>query len=280
MKNNGVVRIRAYYPSFSTGEKRIADYMLANLAEIQHSTISELSNNCHTSTASISRFVKRIGYSSYRDFLFNLATTNNKSTTLLTKIDNRDSVMEVAKKTFNGAINSLQSTKDILSEESLTQASLILAHTKHVVFFGLGGSSVVAQSGYYKFLRTSLDCSYHPDFDIQLTQAVRMDEQQCAIVISNSGKNHQTLQVVDQLVAHHVPIIAITSAPESQLTHQADVSLISVAGETNHQSESLSSLMSQLAIMDSLFLLSFMDQVEKNTALIAQVKEVIDNTRK
>ncbi|KRM13302.1 transcription regulator [Paucilactobacillus suebicus DSM 5007 = KCTC 3549] len=280
VKNNGVVRIRAYYPSFSHGEQRIADYMLDNLSTIQRCTISELSNNCHTSTASISRFVKRIGYSNYRDFLFNLATTDEKENDLMAEIGQKDSTVEIVEKTFNGAINALKSTKQMLSEKRLVQAVNILKHTKKIAFFGLGGSSIVALNGYHKFLRTSIDCEYYPDFDIQLMQAVKMTSDQCAIVVSHSGENRQTVEIATQLRARHVPVIAITSAPDSDLAQTADVTLISVGEQVNKHAESLSSLMAQLTIVDSLFLATATDNSEKTTKVIKDVRQVIDSTRK
>lgn len=280
MKNNGVVRIKAYYPSFSHGEQRIADYMLANLDTIQRNTISELANNCHTSTASISRFVKRIGYSNYRDFLFNLATTDKDEHKLSSEIQQKDSATLIAEKTFNGAINALQSTKTMLSDGKLNQAVALLDRAQRVTFFGLGGSSIVALNGYHKFLRTSLDCQYHPDFDIQLMQAVKMTADQCAIIISHSGENQQTLTIAQELQRRHVPIIVITSAPESTLAQLATVALISVAEQINERAENLSALIAQLTIMDSLFLANATDHADKTTQVIDAVNTTIKQTYK
>lgn len=280
LKNNGVVRIKAYYPSFSHGEQKIADYMLANLDTIQRNTISELANNCHTSTASISRFVKRIGYSNYRDFLFNLATTDKAPSSLTEMIEQRDTAARITEKTFNGAINALQSTKAMLNERQLNQAVALISKAQRVTFFGLGGSSIVALNGYHKFLRTSLDCQYHSDFDIQMMQAVKMTKKECAIIISHSGENNQTVAIARRLHQQRVPMIVISSSPDSSLAQLAEIRLISVAENINERAENLSSLVAQLTIMDSLFLAVATEQADETAKVIDEVNQAINQTYK
>ncbi|WP_137597297.1 MurR/RpiR family transcriptional regulator [Paucilactobacillus kaifaensis] len=277
MVEDSIVSIKAYYNGFSGNEKRIAEYVIKHAATVQELTISDLAKKCNTSTASISRFVKHIGYLNYREFLMEMP--KNTYGDIFSEIEESDSDLQITEKTFNGAINALKATKKMIDKSKIKQASELLRRTKRLGFFGLGGSSIVALDGFHKFLRTSLDCEYHPDFDIQLMQAVKLTDEDCAIVVSHSGRNKQTLLAVQQLQQRHVPIIAITSFPTSELAQNADVALISVAEEVNFRSESMSSLMAQLTIMDSLFMMTAIHHTEQTECIISDVRAVMNKTR-
>lgn len=277
MVQNSLVSIKAYYKGFSGNEKKIATYILKHCTAVQEMTIIDLAQQCQTSTASISRFVKRIGYLSYREFLMELPKQTGGD--VFSEVEETDSAPQIAAKTFNGAINALKETKNMLDDAKIKQAAKLLQNTQRLAFFGLGGSSIVALDGFHKFLRTSLDCEYHPDFDIQLMQAVKLAKEDCAIVVSHSGKNQETMLVVKELKQRAVPIIAITSFPTSELAQTADVTIISVAEEVNIRTESMSSLMAQLAIMDSLFMMTVVKNKGKTGEIIQGVRKVIDQTR-
>ena len=153
------------------------------------------------------------------------------------------------------------------------------AHT--LSFFGFGGSSIVALDGYHKFLRTTVQPQFHPDVDIQLMQAVKMTKDDVAIIVSHSGRNHDTLMIADQLRANHVPMIAITSYPASSLAKKCNIVFQSVAEEVNYRSESMSSLIAQLTIMDSLFTLVGAQgaRTQSGEGLLKDVRHAMATTR-
>lgn len=277
MVEDSLVSIKAYYNGFSDNEKKIASYVVKHAAIIQELTISDLAKKCQTSTASISRFVKHIGYLNYREFLMEMPKSTYGD--VFSEIEEDDSDTQITEKTFNGAINALKATKKMLDKNKVKQAAKFLQHTNKLSFFGLGGSSIVALDGFHKFIRTSLECEYHPDFDIQLMQAVKLTKDDCAIVVSHSGKNQQTMLVAKELKKRHVPIIAITSYPTSELAQIADVALIAVAEEVNFRSESMSSLMAQLTIMDSLFMMTAIYHTDKTENILRDVRGIMQKTR-
>lgn len=56
------------YSELSKNHKVIADYVLENYVDVAFMTITELGENTQTSAATITRFVKELGYKSYSDF--------------------------------------------------------------------------------------------------------------------------------------------------------------------------------------------------------------------
>jgi RpiR family carbohydrate utilization transcriptional regulator len=279
MAQSGIARIRAMRERLSGSDEKIADFIIDNPIDSRAYTIQELAAATGLSTATISRFVKRIGYSSFREFSLSLAVTIPSESSFFGEVDEDDDTAEIVAKVFSGAQNALTSTVDLIKPEAFEKAADWLIGARRVGLFGIGGSSIVAFSGYHKFLRTPVDVEQHPDYDVQLMQAVRMTPDDVAIVISHSGRNHDTLSIARQLQENGVRIIAITAFPNSELAKIANLVLASAAEEINIRSESMSSLIAQLTIMDSLFTLVGVQLGGETQNVLDKMRAAIENTR-
>ena len=279
MSQSGFTRIRSLRDQLSSSDEKIAAFILANPEEIRSLTIQGLANAVGLSTATISRFVKRVGFGSFREFSLSLAVVTQSDDTFFGEIDEEDDTHEIVQKVFSGASNALTATVNLIKTNDWATAIKWLVGARRVGLFGIGGSSIVALDGYHKLLRTPLDVEQHPDYDVQLMQAVRMRPQDTAIVISHSGRNHDTLTIARQLKANGVKIIAITAYPQAELAKLADLVLASSAEEVNIRSESMSSLIAQITIMDSLFTLVGVQLGDKTQQVVDEMRTAIESTR-
>lgn len=280
MTQSGFSRIRSFLNQLSGSDEKIAHYILNHENEIQKMTIQEMADATSLSTATISRFVKRIGYSSFREFSLSLAISTPTNSTFFGEINEQDDTHQIIQKVFSGAENALKATNEVISDDDLATAADWIASARKVGFFGIGGSSLVAFNAYHKFLRTPVQGFQHPDYDIQVMEAVRMTNEDVALVISHSGRNHDTLSVMQHLQAHGVKTIAITAFPNSEIAKNADLVLASAAEEVNIRSESMSSLIAQLTIVDTLFTLVGVQMGDKTAAVVDEIRDAIEQTRK
>lgn len=268
--------------SYNQTEQKLVSYIINNMSAAAQDTIQSMAEKSSVSTASISRFVKKIGFNSYRDFSVNLASYQRSKppVDLFGEITDDDNTKEITRKVFSGAQNALTMTLDSLSVDKLDQALDWLISAKRVGFFGIGGSSIVAFNAYHKFLRTPIDVISHQDYDIQLMQAVKLTPQDTAVVISHSGRNDDTLFLAQKLKENNVPFIAITSFPDSPLAKMADIALFSLAEEVNYRSESMSSLIAQLTFVDTLFTLAGSKLPKATQSVVDTMRNVIEGTRR
>ncbi|KGO32330.1 MurR/RpiR family transcriptional regulator [Oenococcus alcoholitolerans] len=273
-------KIRSVYEKLHPTEKKIAEYILAHQDISADATIQNLANRIGTSTASISRFAKHLGYPSFRDFSIAIsASQKSSSSDFFTEIDHEDSSTRVVDKLFKAGISALRSTASNLRVKDLEKAVDWLIGSQKTGFFGIGGSSIVAFNAYHKFLRTPLNIVSHPDYDIQIMQAAHLNEKCLGIVISHSGRNQDTLLVENKLRENGCKIIAITAFPESPVAKNADLVLNSYSEEVNFRQESMSSLIAQITIIDTLFTLVG-HRLEKDTSrVITKMRRVIEQTR-
>lgn len=279
MTQSGFARIRSMREQLTGSDEKLANYIIENATITRSMTIQALAQGTNLSTATVSRFVKRIGYSSFREFSLSLAIATPTEATFFGEIDENDNPEAIVKKVFSGAQNALTATSDLLKPADMIQATDWLINARRVGLFGIGGSSIVAFNGYHKLLRTPLDVEQHPDYDVQLMQAVRMKSSDVAIIISHSGRNSDTLKIAEQLKENGVKIIAITAYPQADLAKHADLVLASAAEEVNIRSESMSSLIAQITIVDSLFTLVGVRLGAKTQQIVDDMRVAIESTR-
>lgn len=276
-----VSQLRAQKKQYNTTENKLIDYILKDISSSADATIQELSNGSGVSTATISRFAKKIGFDSFRDFSMALSkdAVNPNQSDFFGEITDEDDTAAIAHKVFAGASNALNATINHLSASVLDTASQFLVTAHRVGFFGIGGSSIVAFNAYHKFLRTPLDVIAHPDYDIQLMQAVKLGKKDAAVVISHSGRNKDTLLIAQKLKENGVKVIAITAFSDSLLAKNADLVLLSLAEEINFRSESMSSLIAQITIIDTLFTLVGSQLSAPTQNVVDTMRNVIEETR-
>lgn len=273
-------RVQQFAAELSSAEKKLATFLQQSQNLSDNLTISSLAQASKVSTATVSRFAKSLGYANFAALRVALISEVQRNGALFEEVEANDDALTVAHKVFAANQHSLSSTLALLDQGDLEQAVKLLTAARKVSFFGLGGSNVVAADAYHKFMRTPLDVNFNTDFHLQLMQAARLQAQDCAVVISHTGRDEQVLQLVHQLQAHQVPLIVLTSFAKSPLAQKSTVTFISMADESKYRSEALSSMLAQISIMDTLFLLVSLALPAKTQVTFNQIRQVIGQTRR
>lgn len=278
--NSVLERLESHSPGFSKNDKKISDFMQDNLTEIPNLTIVNFAKKVGVSNPAISRFIRFLGYKSYSDFKVEVSKSlAEKDQNFFFEFSEDDSNIEVLKKTLGSNISSITSTAHLVSEEALNTAVDILTQSDTCGFFGLGASSIVAFDAYHKFMRTPIKTFYNQDFHIQQIFAAKMTGKNCAMIISHSGRNRDALLIAESLKKKNIAIIAITSYMASPLAKLADATLISVSDEVKYRPEAFTSIISQISLVEALFMIYNSRAKEKGISAIKEIRKVIQNSR-
>ncbi|MFQ3545995.1 MurR/RpiR family transcriptional regulator [Halobacillus rhizosphaerae] len=249
-----ISRIRSSYSQFSEKEKLIADYILENTENIVHSTINQVADDLMVADATVFRFCKRLGFKGYQALKIALASeTVNPIKDIHETISENDTELDIAEKVFQANIRALEASRDIQNQETLHQALNFLLEADRVFFYGNGGSGIVALDAQHKFIRTGMSTHAYSDTHLQLMSASQLTPRDVAIIISHTGSNKDALDIIDIAKEHGAKTIAITNFAKSPLTKLVDISLYTVAQETEFRSEALASRIAELSLIDSLF---------------------------
>ncbi|CAH0344961.1 MurR/RpiR family transcriptional regulator [Bacillus sp. CECT 9360] len=280
MTQNCLGKIRSYYPRFSEKEKKIANYILENPEQIIHCTINEVAEDLNVADATVFRFCKRIGFKGYQAMKIALASEiMTPIQQIHEEITEQDNEKTVAEKIFKSNNRSLENTLQILESDSLKKAVSLLLNARRVEFYGTGGSSVIAMDAYHKFLRTGIQAFAFIDTHFQLMSASQLTSDDVAVVISHSGTNKDTIQILNTANENGVKTIGITSFPKSPLSQRVNVPLITSAEETEYRSEALASRISQLSLIDALYVNVMMKNKNKAKQSLQKIRDVIAETK-
>ena len=244
--------IRSLYPKLSEKERKIADYILANTAQAVHPSIDQLAETIGISQSTLVRFVRKIGFKGYQRFRIALATetVNAASRIYETSLDaSLDSIELVC----TNVQNTLNLTRDILDIQTIHEATRMLSQAKRVLLFGLGGSQIIAQDAFHKFVRMGLDCSVATDFHLQLMLASQAKDDTTAIIFSHSGSTMDTLAITEELRERDCPTIVVTTSATSSLARMATLIIGVASSSTSYISEAFSSRIAQMVVIDVLY---------------------------
>jgi DNA-binding MurR/RpiR family transcriptional regulator len=272
-------RLSSKYNDLGSSSRKVADFLINNLEDCHDLSIQEFAQASVSSVSTVSRFAKKLGYSNYPEFQLAIGQQIAQPAIISADINSEDPNILVAQKVFSSNSSSLNKTLDLLSEASLNKAVSLIENCHSLSFFGLGASDVVALDAYHKFLRTQVNAVFNTDYHMALMQAAKMDGQDCAIVISHSGRNLDTLKMAKILKNNHVPMVVITSFSSSELAKLGDVTFYSVSDDSKYRSQALSSLISQMSIVDCLYMSVMRDESDKASPKLAKINTVIKQTR-
>jgi DNA-binding MurR/RpiR family transcriptional regulator len=279
MKKSCLYEIHSLKPGMSEKDRRVADFILADPAGAVHPSIEELAERIGVSESTLFRFVRKLGYGGYQQFRIALATeTVEPKKTVYENLASRGDETPVSL-VFRTNIAALENTMDKLDRQSLDTAAGMMVKAGHLLLFGLGGSSIVAQDAFHKFVRTGLNCCAPLDFHLQLMVASQSGPADTALIVSHSGVNKDSLTLADEVKRMGTYLIVLSDYPRTPLTKLADLSLVSYTTGSRYASEAFSARIVQLAIIDALYV-GIMDRLgERGVEHLERMREAIARRR-
>ncbi len=248
-----LTRIRDSYTTFGRGEKKIADWILANPSELISLSISEMAANCGCGDATVIRFAKRLGLSGFQELKINIARELGSGLTGNLAFAESDTPIDIFDKHIADIKATLDQSRKSLNPASLHKAAEMLLAAKSITIIGLGSSAPVAQDAMHKFLRAGLPACAYSDNHIQMIVASHLGPSDAVLAISHSGSSVDIVKALEQAKQNGAITIGITNHKKSPMVAFCDICLFTNAQETKYSILGMTSRIAQLAIIDSLY---------------------------
>ena len=255
-----LIRIRAALPSLRPSERRIAQVFVDNPAAGASLSVADLAELCKTSTTSVVRFYKRMGYSHYKDLQMDITRESMRQELAISSlppvsgdIGRTDSLEDIVAKVATNETLSIADTARTLDTKALGEAVSLLSQARRIDTFGMGASSFVGLDLQQKLSRIGRTVLNWADSHSAWTAAATLDSTCVAIAISHSGNTRDTLEFLTAAKESGAATIAITNFKDSPVASAADVVLRTAARETRFRSGALGSRIAQLMVVDCLF---------------------------
>lgn len=276
------IEIKSQYSSFNDTEKKIADFILNNPRKLIHSTISQVADKLAVADATIFRFCKKINFKGFHDLKISLATEFSQETShyyINEQIEQTDNASTFTSKVFKANILALNDSLRSINSKSIQQAVDALLAAEQIVFYGNGGSGIVAMDAQHKFLRTGLKVSAYTDNHMQLMSIAQLTEKDLAVVISHSGSNLNMMNILDIAKENGTQTIGITSFSKSPIDEKVDISLNVISQETEYQFEAFASRIAHLTMIDVLYIGVILNKKEFSDLALQKMRNAISYTR-
>lgn len=256
-----LVRMRAIRPELRPSEQRIADLFLADPATTAGYSVAELAQRCGTSTTSVVRFCKRLGYDHVRELRNHVLRDVERETfdtaalpDVSGDIDRNDTLADIVAKVSLAETLSLADTAKVLDTDALRASVDAITAASRVDIFGVGASSIVGLDLQRKLTRIGRTALEWSDPHAAWTSAATLQPGNVAIAVSHSGATTDTIEFLMLARRSGATTIAITNHSGAPLAGQADIVLTTAARETGFRSGALGSRIAQLMVVDCIFI--------------------------
>lgn len=254
--------IRVKYNTLSKNQKLVANYILENRNKCVRMTLSELGKECNLSETTIIRFINKLDYTSYQDFRLDMAqdlsrqdvVESEEATKDYQEIKSDDSIEEVKQKVISIASSAICDINKLVDLDKIASATKLIEKARKIMFFGAGGSGVIATDVYHKFLRLGKNVINESNSHIALIHASQLTEEDLLILISHEGESKEVLECRRLAQNQGAKVLAITSYMNSDLAKLADLCIFSSTNDSAYYTDAMVSRLVQLVIMDMLFI--------------------------
>ncbi|MCL1630723.1 MurR/RpiR family transcriptional regulator [Sporolactobacillus sp. CPB3-1] len=258
---NGIIQqIKNRLNQLSSAEKRVGRYITEHPELVPSMTSKDLSIKADVSEASVVRFCKSIGAANFKTFKLELAkelTLAEEDLTNFASLQKADAPYDLFCKVTQLNKHAIESTLLSLDRKSFEKAVNDLRNADRIFFYGVGGSSIAAIDGSYKFSRLGYHSVMISDFHQAAATTPFLTASSVFIAISMSGKTKDVLQLAELARNKKACVIAITNAQHSPLYKIADIKLCTPPVEQDFRIGSIASTMTQLNIIGALYLSVF-----------------------
>jgi RpiR family carbohydrate utilization transcriptional regulator len=262
-----------------TGQK-IAQFIIANAAEVVHMSVTEVAERTQASEGSVIGLCQQIGATGFQQLKISLAQELVQPIQFIHEdLSRKDSVGTVVEKIFHSDIQALKDTLLVLDPAAMAKAVDVIRKAERVELYGIGSAAPIAEDAHYRMLRIGINCKVAIDSHVQAISASLAGPEVATITVSHSGSTLETVTATRLAKKAGARTICITNYGKSPLHAYADVVLHTMARETQFRTEAMASRIAQLAIVDALIACLALSDYEKALKTIQHTFGVLSTKR-
>lgn len=275
--------IKTNYKNLSKSEKLVADYILKDLGDITEMTISELANEIKVSEPTIIRFTKSININGFtqlklkasKDLGSNQMNANDNYFLHNFEVSKEDQITDIPNIIYNKTTKALDETINMLNIDNYSNIINCLAKANNIEIIAAGNSGAIAHDLMSKLIRIGINAHYSSDNHIQDLNILSLKANDIVFAISHSGSTTDIVNSVKLAKSNGQTTIVLTNFKASQITKYADYVLNTGDFETSFLSETMTSRISQLMLIDMLYSGLIISNYDKYSKQLEKVNKMV-----
>lgn len=227
MTGNILCKIEKQIPSFSKGQKNIANYILSHYEKAAYMTAAKLGVAAGVSESTVVRFAFELGYEGYPELQTDLQEVIKSKLTSMQRIEVANEQigdMDILGKVLNADIEKIKRTLDETSRESFAGAVDSIVNAKSIYILGTRSAAALAQF-LYLYFQIIFDNVHIVDTSSaseMFEQIMRLGERDIMIGISFPRYSKRSIKAMEFAKNSGATVIAITDSESSPLARWAD----------------------------------------------------------
>lgn len=236
------------FMALTATEKRIAQFILDDVAAAAEMPIAELARLTDTSQASVTRFARALGCKDVRELKMKLAQSLAIGQRFILDVPDLEGVQGI----YESIISVLETNRRALDLAALKRAVEWISDARQVLALGMGGGSTIcAQEIQYRLFRLGLPVVSQSDGLLVRMMSSAVTAKDVVIVLSLGGYTKEMNESAAIARQYGAKIVAITP-PETPLAAQADIVLPLLVSENDYIFKPSASRYAMLAMVDVL----------------------------
>lgn len=264
-------RLRIEGPGMPEALAKIAETIVADPEAAAHASIVDLAEQSGTSTATVTRFSRTLGFKGYANLRVAIATETGRAeqarweTDISGDIAPDDPLDQALGVIATADTRAIQTTAAGLDMAAVERVAVAIAGAGRVELFGLGSSGTAGREMAFRLERIRVPVWYRSDSHTALTNAALLGPGDVAIGLSHSGRTREVIETLAEAADHGALTVAVTSFGRSPLAEVAEVVFTTSVHETTFRVAALSALHSQLLVLDLIYV-AVAQRTHKRTA--------------
>lgn len=280
--DNVKLKIREQYGRMSKGEKKISDYILAHGTKCLGMTTIDIAKESEVSSASVIRYVQKLGFDGLDGFKLALAATSSQDSEWTMKdliISPEDSIDELCEKMKHMVVTSVDDFFYQLDIDSLTKAIKVLKKCRRIYTMGIGASMMPAYDLFHKLKRADFDSFFSLDTNMVMEFFTYMDRRDGVVAFSYSGQSTEIIQACEAARERGINVVAVTRNSPSKLADIADIRLFVPNQEDVMRIGAFTSKNTSMMMADILYLGLIKDDLKNIEFELVKTRKIVERLK-
>lgn len=278
-----IIKMKGMIPQLSPAMQKLAKFIIDNFGTLDGIQIQQLAKLSGVSEATITRFVKEIGFRNYQSFLIHIAKVNTSHVQpklSYSSIMEDDDAKAVCKKVFAMNLQTITDTLSMIHPEEAMKAAKAITGGDRVMIFAQGRSGVTASSLRQRLRRLNIfaDLFLDPHEAVVASSLSRVGD--VALGISTYGRSRTVVENLKRAKEHGAVTIAVTSYENVPLEEYADIILRTVNNENlTFGLEPSCATITQMVMLDCVYMLIYLLNKKQSDACIEAPIKALDKEK-
>ena len=282
--NDVILKIRERYEDMSRGEKKISDFILSRGTECLGMSAMDLARESEVSSASIIRYVQKLGFEGLEGFKLALASAGAQDRDSDWKvmdliISQEDTIDDLCQKLGQMVSTAMEDFFYQLDRDALSRAIGVLKKSRRIYTLGIGASMLPAYDLFHKLKRADFNAFYSQDTNMVMEFFNYLDERDVVVAFSYSGQSKEIIYACEAARERGVVVIAVTRKSSSPLSGLADICLFVPNQERAMRIGAFTSKHTSMTMADLLYLGVIQDDLETMEVELMKTRKLVERLK-